>query len=69
MTQEQGTKLEGLFTSAQVHLANIDDHTINITARLSNVLDSLSQIAHNTKPIISIYEEIQTLKREGIKIK
>lgn len=69
MTQEQGTKLEGLFTSAQVHWASIDDQTTSITGTLSGMLDSLSRIDRNTRPIADIYEEIQALKRDGIKIK
>lgn len=69
MTQDQGTKLEGLFTSAQVHWASIDDKVISITSSLSGVLDSLSRIDLNTRPISAIYEELQTLKRDGIKLK
>lgn len=69
MTQEQGTKLEGLFTSGQMHWASMDDQLHSITADLSRVLDSLVQIANNTAPISSILHEIQILKRDGIPIK
>lgn len=69
ISQEQGTKLEGLFTSGQVHWASMDDQLISITTALSGALSTLSQIATNTKPISAIYEEILTLKRDGIKLK
>lgn len=69
MTQEQGTKLEGLFTSGQVHWASIDDQLIGITQAMSTALSTLATIASNTKPIADIYNEIQTIKRDGIKIK
>lgn len=69
MTQEQGTKLEGLFTSGQVHWASIDDQLIGITQAMSTALSTLATIASNTKPIADIYNEIQMIKRDGIKIK
>lgn len=69
MTQEQGTKLEGLFTSGQVHWASIDDQMGGITLGLSRQLDALSLIARHTAPIIEIYNHLQNISRDGIKIK
>lgn len=69
MTQEQGTKLEGLFTSGQVHWAGIDDKMEGVTLGLSRQLDALSLIARHTAPIIEIHNELQNIKRDGIKIK
>lgn len=69
MSQEQGTKLEGMFTAAEIHWANIDDNVQSVTETLSLVLDGVARIVNNTSAIASIYSEILVIKRDGIKIK
>lgn len=68
LTQDQGTKLEGLFTSGQMHWASIDDQLGSLTGELSGALDSLRQIERNTAPIATILEEMQRIRRDGLTI-
>ena len=58
MTQDQGTKLEGLMTSLQMHGASIDEK-----------LDALNRIARNTDDIPLILALLQAVKRDGLKVK
>ena len=48
MSQDQGTKLEGLFVSAQIHLSSIDDNIEDVTSRWGAASDSLRKIEENT---------------------
>lgn len=71
MSQDQGTKLEGLFVSAQGHLANIDTIVENVAERMSKAEGYLAQIAENTKSNAASAKEIKDLlvkiARDGIK--
>lgn len=71
MSQDQGTKLEGLFVSGQMHWAQMDDHLEDVARRMSSVQDNLRQIAENTgagaKTAAAIYEELKKIIRDGIK--
>lgn len=71
MSQDQGTKLEGLFVSAQGHLANIDTIVENVAERMSKAEGYLAQIAENTKSNAVSAKEIKDLlvkiARDGIK--
>ena len=73
MSQDQGTKLEGLFVSAQIHLANIDTIVENVAERMSAAEGYLAQIAENTKSNAASAEEIKELlvkiARDGIRTK
>lgn len=69
LTQDQGTKLEGLFTALQMHAASIDIKLDNATAGLANALILLQEIKANTDSIPSIYRELMILKRDGMKLK
>lgn len=73
MSQDQGTKLEGLFVSAQGHLANIDSVVENVAERMSAAEGYLAQIAENTKSNAASAEEIKNLlikiARDGIRTK
>ena len=73
VSQEQGTKLEGLFVSAQGHLSNIDTIVENVAERMSAAEGYLAQIAENTKSNAASAEEIKELlvkiARDGIKTK
>lgn len=73
MSQDQGTKLEGLFTSVQGHVANIDSLVENVAERMSAAEGYLAQIAENTKSNAASAEEIKEIlikiARDGIRIK
>ena len=69
MTQDQGTKLEGLFTSGQMHWSSIDSKMDNVTNVLGEHLDVLSGIKDNTDNIPKILAEMQKWNRDGIKVK
>lgn len=73
MSQEQGTKLEGLFVSVQGHVANIDTIVENVAERMSAAEGYLAQIAENTKSNAASAEEIKELlikiARDGIRTK
>ena len=49
MSQDQGTKLEGLFVSAQIHLANIDTIVENGAVRMSDAEGYLAQHGEYTR--------------------
>lgn len=70
MSQEQGTKLEGLFTSVQDHTSSIDEKMTDICKFMFDSFDVLSQIAENTencKYLLQMAEDIRVLRRDGIK--
>lgn len=73
MSQDQGTKLEGLFVSVQGHVANIDAIVENVAERMSAAEGYLAQIAENTKSNAASAEEIKELlikiARDGIRTK
>lgn len=73
MTQEQGTKLEGLFTSGQMHWANIDDGVEDVSAKMDVASEHLRKIEENTgdcKDFLSaIKEDIKKIIRDGLKMK
>lgn len=73
MSQDQGTKLEGLFISVQGHVANIDNIVENVAERMSAAEGYLAQIAENTKSNAASAEEIKELlikiARDGIRTK
>lgn len=73
MSQDQGTKLEGLFVSAQGHLANIDIAMEDVAAKMSAAENYLVWIAENTKANAVSAEEIKELLlkivKDGIKMR
>ena len=73
MSQDQGTKLEGLFVSAQGHLANIDIAMEDVAAKMSAAENYLVWIAENTKANAVSAEEIKELllkiAKDGIKMR
>lgn len=73
ISQDQGTKLEGLFVSVQGHVANIDNIVENVAERMSAAEGYLAQIAENTKSNAASAEEIKELlikiARDGIRTK
>jgi tape measure domain-containing protein len=72
MTQDQGTKLEGLFTSVQMHMASIDEKMIDLSVAMYQFLDHLAAIREDTayiRRLEDIAEDIAVLRRDGIKVK
>lgn len=69
MTQDQGTKLEGLMTSLQMHSASVDDKMDDIAEGLGSSLDALNRIAKNTDTLPQILALWQAIKRDGLKAK
>lgn len=73
MSQDQGTKLEGLFVSAQMHLSSIDDNIEDVTSRWGAASDSLRKIEENTgrtaDRLDAVADDIKKIIRDGIKTK
>lgn len=73
MSQDQGTKLEGLFVSAQMHLSTIDENIEDVTSRWGAASDSLRKIEENTGKtadrLETLSEDIKKIIRDGIKTK
>ena len=73
MSQDQGTKLEGLFVSGQMHWASIDDRVEDIAVRMSDAQGHLKKIEDNTgssaQSLKDIKEEIKKITRDGVKVK
>lgn len=71
MTQEQGTKLEGLFTSGQIHWANIDTTLDGMGDDMSEGLDCLRNIESNTAGSLAelraIRSDMSVIIRDGVK--
>ena len=69
MSQEQGTKLEGLFTSLQDHAVSIDDKMTDMSVVMFDSFDTLNRIADNTSCLMGMAADINEMKRDGIKMK
>lgn len=66
MTQDQGTKLEGLFTSVQDHTSSLDDTCKEVSGSLRESSETLTKIEENTRRTA---DGIDTLIRDGLKMK
>ena len=72
MTQDQGTKLEGLFTSGQMHWASMDELLGKIADRWGGLLDRLGELVENTsycRHFADIADDIKTMRRDGVKMR
>ncbi|MFR9547203.1 MAG: tail tape measure protein, partial [Rikenellaceae bacterium] len=80
MSQDQGTKLEGLFTAAEIHLDSIDDNVVEIkddieevSIQMSNATGYLKTIAENTTEskttLADLYTTFKKMISDGLKIK
>ena len=73
MSQEQGTKLEGLFVSGQMHWASIDEHMEDVSVNMSLAVGHLRKIEENTgscsTTLDSILIAINKIKSDGLKMK
>lgn len=73
MSQEQGTKLEGLFVSGQMHWASIDEQMEDVSLNMSVAVGHLRKIEENTgscsTTLDSILAAINKIKSDGLKMK
>lgn len=73
MSQDQGTKLEGLFVSGQMHWASIDDRVEDVAGNMDAAQQHLRKIEDNTgssaASLSAIKDEIKKIVRDGIKVK
>ena len=73
MTQDQGTKLEGMFTCGLQHWSSIDDQLENVVEKMNVAESHLARIAENTGMSVThlndIKEEIRKIIRDGLKMK
>ncbi|EJX04279.1 hypothetical protein EVA_07622 [gut metagenome] len=73
MTQEQGTKLEGMFTSGLQHWSSMDSRMENVVEKMDTAEGHLAQIAENTGVsaghLGELKEMIKKMIRDGLKVK
>lgn len=73
ITYDQGAKIEGLFTSGQMHWASIDDRMENVSDKMNTAENHLAKIEENTgncvKELKEIKDEVKKQNRDGIKMK
>lgn len=73
MSQEQGTKLEGLWTTSAMHLSSMDEKMQDVSAQMGTAVDSLRRIEENTgnsaKHLGEIKDDIKKMIRDGVKVK
>lgn len=73
MTQEQGTKLEGMFVSGLQHWSSMDDRLESVADRMNVAESHLARIAENTgtsaEHLGEIKEDIRKIVRDGLKVK
>lgn len=72
LTQEQGTKLEGLMTSEQIHSASIDENVDNIADGLGDAVGHLRNIDEHTgatnDKLDTVIEWMEKYDRDGLKM-
>lgn len=72
MSQDQGTKLDGMFTAGLQHWSSMDKELTNVSDRLGTALDRLKRIEENTeycRKLDIIAEDISHIKSNGVKIR
>lgn len=73
MTQDQGTKLEGMFTSGLQHWSSIDSRMEEVTVKMDIAEGHLARIEENTGAsaghLGEIKEDIKKIVRDGLKVK
>lgn len=73
MTQDQGTKLEGMFTSGLQHWSSMDSRLENVSEKMDTAEGHLARIAENTGAsaghLSEIKEDIKKMIRDGLKVK
>ena len=73
ISQDQGTKLEGMFTSGLNHWVSIDEKTEDVAGRMASAEGHLAKIAENTGKsagfLNEIKEDIKRIIRDGLRMK
>lgn len=73
MTQDQGTKLEGMFTSGLQHWSSMDQRMEEVSVKMSLAEGHLAKIEENTGVSAShlneIKEDLKKVIRDGLKVK
>lgn len=69
MSQEQGTKLEGLFTSVQMHTASIDETLDGFMDTFGQLCDTIGKILESVESLPEMAEDIHELRTNGIKLR
>lgn len=73
ISQDQGTKLEGMFTSGLNHWVSIDEKTEDVAGRMASAEGHLAKIAENTGKsagfLGEIKEDIKRIIRDGLRMK
>ena len=73
MTQDQGTKLEGMFTGGLQHWSSMDDRLESVSEKMDTAEGHLARIAENTGVsaghLGEIKDEIKKMIRDGLKVK
>lgn len=73
MSQEQGTKLEGLWTTSAMHLSSMDEQMQDVSQQMGTAVDHLRRIEENTgnsaEHLGEIKEDIKKIIRDGLKMK
>ena len=68
VSQESFSRVEGLVTSIQIHSANFDDNLEGIVPVLGQSLNALQTIAGHTGSLPQIYELLEAIRRDGLKV-
>lgn len=73
MTQDQGTKLEGMFTGGLQHWSSMDDQLESVSEKMDTAEGHLARIAENTGVsaghLGELKEVIKNMIRDGLKVK
>lgn len=69
MSQEQGTKLEGIFTSVQMHAASIDETLDGFMDTFGQLCDTIGKILDCVEPLPEMADDIHELRMNGIKLR
>ena len=73
MTQDQGTKLEGMFTGGLQHWSSMDDNLESVVEKMDTAEGHLARIAENTGVsaghLGELKEVIKKMIRDGLKVK
>jgi tape measure domain-containing protein len=73
MTQDQGTKLEGMFTSGLQHWSSMDERMEDVAGKMNSAENHLAKIEENTGKsaahLETIAENVVKIIRDGLKVK
>lgn len=73
MSQDQGTKLEGLFTSGLIHWSSLDEKAEDVTGKMDTAEGHLAKIEEYTgdtvKSVNKVVAFFEKLYRDGIKLR